>query len=340
MLKCPWARYWTPNCSPIGSWHLAWPPLPSVCAHGWMWRECERSRNPSLFIKRHHGVLNSVVKLTNHGISIGFHSGPSSVKGRTQHHLKPLGYLIKSYIWMVVLRLFYRDHFFFYESPLLQLSVNISKWGSIIMMGRDTNVTPSWQVLCFSIYQWPWAHRGGNTLCGLGKRHSNRWLDAIARGPLFFLFWFFFFFLSLQFWLPDPMIPIWVSVRAAIHHWLDYLVGREQRAIHLRSWHNPGQSDAMLPALPPLLMQLLQDWALETHMRTQSSLLHRRCMYVEMWNVTWVAAHWENAKLKSKKEKKTMNTGCFMFSTKRKKIPQWIKKKWPKNKPFPIQVKC
>lgn len=40
------------------------------------------------------------------------------------------------------------------------------------------------------------------------------------------------------------MIPIWVSVRAAIHHWLDYLVGREQWAIHLRSCHNPGQRDA------------------------------------------------------------------------------------------------
>lgn len=31
----------------------------------------------------------------------------------------------------------------------------------------------------------------GNTLCSLGKRHSNRWLDATARGPLFFCLFFF-----------------------------------------------------------------------------------------------------------------------------------------------------
>ena len=30
ILKCPWARYWTPNCSWCAGQHLAWPPPPSV----------------------------------------------------------------------------------------------------------------------------------------------------------------------------------------------------------------------------------------------------------------------------------------------------------------------
>lgn len=53
----------------------------------------KRFRNASLFIKRHYGVLKLAVKLTTHGSSIRFHSGPSSVKGRAQHHLKLLGNL-------------------------------------------------------------------------------------------------------------------------------------------------------------------------------------------------------------------------------------------------------
>ena len=174
---------------------------------------------------------------------------------------------------------------------------------SIILMGRDTNMTPSWKVFCFSIYQQPWAHRGGNTSCGLGKRHSNRWLDAIARGPLFFVFFLFFFPSSLL----DPMIPIWVSVRAAIHHWLDYLVGREQRAIHLRSWHNPGQSDAMLPAPPLLLRQLLQNWALETHTYT-SSLLHRRWFVCRNVNCHLSYCTLEKCYIKKSKKKKRTRT--------------------------------
>lgn len=125
---------------------------------------------------------------------------------------------------------------------------------------------------------------GGNTLCGLGQRHSNRWLDTTARGPLFFFVFFF------QFGLPDPMIPIWVSVRAAIHHWLDYLVGWEQKAIHLCSWHSPGQRDAVLPAPP-------QNNVLQTH--SHANTLGHRCMrkcasspgctmkYVNYFNDKW-----------------------------------------------------
>ena len=30
ILKCPWARYWTPNCSWCAGWHLALQPPPSV----------------------------------------------------------------------------------------------------------------------------------------------------------------------------------------------------------------------------------------------------------------------------------------------------------------------
>ena len=44
-------------------------------------------------------------------------------------------------------------------------------------------------------------------------------------------------------------------------------------------------------------------------------------MYVEMWNVTWVAAHWENAKLKSKKEKKNYEHRVFYVFYKAKKNP-------------------
>lgn len=108
----------------------------------------------------------------------------------------------------------------------------------------------------------------GGTLCGLGKWHSNRWLDATARGPLFFFF-LELFLLFFPVWLPDPMIPIWVSVRAAIHHWLDYLVGREQRAIHLSSWHNSGQRDAELPALP-LQLEKLSPINTKSSVRTNS----------------------------------------------------------------------
>ena len=31
MLTCPWARYWTPNCSQYAGWYPVWQPLPSVC---------------------------------------------------------------------------------------------------------------------------------------------------------------------------------------------------------------------------------------------------------------------------------------------------------------------
>lgn len=124
----------------------------------------------------------------------------------------------------------------------------------------------------FSIYWRPWAHRGeGNTWCGLKERHGNRWLDAAARGPLFFVFF------SPSFLLPDPMIPIWVSVRAAIHHWLDYLVGWEQRVIHLCGWHPPGRRDAVLSALPLPLMQSEQNQVLETDSHAHKPISWSSC---------------------------------------------------------------
>lgn len=89
------------------------------------------------------------------------------------------------------------------------------------------------------------------------REPGNGWRGVAAGGPCFIFNAVFF---SL------PVIPVQLSVRAAIHHWLDYLAGWEWRSIHLCSWHSVGWGLATLPPLTSLLLIQLQiQPGLKTH---------------------------------------------------------------------------